>query len=285
MPTAHGSCLCGDVAWEADGPLDFMSHCHCSRCRKSHGSAYATFVMCPPDAFRVVRGEERIVQYRSSPELSRAFCSRCGSVVPDPQPSQGLIGLPAGLLDDDPGVRPQAHIFASSKAPWFELTDSLPSFDGYPAGFEAPALDDLASKDPDTGAVRGSCLCGAVGYVVEGKPFRCWNCHCSRCRKARGAAYATNLFVPLDGVRFTRGEEALVTYKVPEARFFTQVFCKTCGSPMPRFAQERGFVVVPMGALDDDPGVRPERHIFVGSKAPWHEITDGLPQDVEFPTS
>jgi hypothetical protein len=54
---------------------------------------------------------------------------------------------------------------------------------------------------------------------------------------------------------------------------------------MPRVDRERGFAVVPMGALDDDPGIRPQRHIFVGSKAPWYEIADGLPRDVEFPSS
>jgi len=86
-----------------------------------------------------------------------------------------------------------------------------------------------------------------------------------------------------DGVRFTRGEELLATYRVPEARFFGQTFCRTCGSPMPRVDRERDLAVVAMGALDDDPGVRPACHIFVGSKAPWHEITGDLPQYEERP--
>jgi hypothetical protein len=107
------------------------------------------------------------------------------------------------------------------------------------------------------------------------------NCHCTRCRKARGAAHASNLFT--ESVRFTRGEDQLVTYKLPEARYFMQVFCRTCGSPMPRVDAGRGFAVVPMGALDDDPGARPEGHIFVGSMAPWYQIADGLPQWEETP--
>jgi hypothetical protein len=131
--------------------------------------------------------------------------------------------------------------------------------------------------------VRGSCLCGAVTFVVTGTPLRCGHCHCSRCRKARGAAHASNFFTALDGVRMTGGENLLREYKVPEARYFKQVFCGTCSAPMPRFDAERGIAVVPMGALDDDPGVRPSRHIYVGSKAPWWDITDDLPQFAEMP--
>jgi hypothetical protein len=285
MTAIRGSCLCGDVAWETTGPLEFMSHCHCSRCRKSHGSAFATYVVVTPDAFRLVRGGERIARYESSPGLSRPFCSRCGSPVADGEASQGLVGVPAGPLDDDPGVRPLAHIFASSKAPWFEIAGDLPRFDGFPPGFNAPQLPELAPRDAATGRARGSCLCGAVAYVIEGDPFRSWNCHCSRCRKARGAAYASNLFAAADDVRFTRGEDHLVTFKLPEARYFTQTFCRSCGSPMPRIARERGFAIVPMGSLDDDPGMPPSRHIFAASKAPWYDIPDQLPQDPEFPSS
>jgi hypothetical protein len=72
---------------------------------------------------------------------------------------------------------------------------------------------------------------------------------------------------------------------VPDARYFTTVFCRRCGAKMPRLSPERGIAVVPMGSLDDDPGMRPQRHIYVGSKAPWHDITDDLPQDVEAPPS
>jgi len=84
--------------------------------------------------------------------------------------------------------------------------------------------------------------------------------------------------VPIDSFHFTRGEDQLAEWKVPDAQFFTQVFCRTCGSPMPRVDASRGFVVIAMGALDADPGVRPQNHIFVDSKAPWFEITDDLPQ-------
>jgi len=282
MATVRGSCLCGDVAWEAEGPFELMSHCHCSRCRKAHGAAFATYVMCGADAFRLVRGRERMVRYESSPGLFRPFCGRCGGVVSDGTAWEGRAGMPAGSLDDDPDVRPLAHIFVASKAPWFEIRDQLPRFDAYPPGFEGTAVADRP-RPPAGKGTGGSCLCGGVTFVVTGEPIRCHNCHCSRCRKARGAAYASNLFTSADGFRLTGGEDLLVSYKVPGARFFTQVFCRTCGAPMPRADRERNFGIVPMGGLDDDPGIRPARHIFVGSKAPWCEIADDLPQYAEYP--
>ncbi len=281
MSTVHASCLCGAVAWEADGPLEFMSHCHCGRCRKAHGAAFATYVMCPPEAFRLVRGADAIGRVEAASGLTRAFCTRCGSVVTDGRPWQGLVGFPAGPLDDDPGVRPLAHIFVASKAPWDTIADDLPRFDAFPGSVGVAPLADLAPRDPDTGRPRGSCLCGDVAYVVEGLPLRVYNCHCGRCRKARGAAFATNLFTSADGVRFTRGEDRIALFRLPGAQFFAQAFCRGCGSPMPRIEPARGLAIVPMGGLDDDPGARPDRHIFTASKAPWYEIADDLPQYAE----
>jgi hypothetical protein len=116
-----------------------------------------------------------------------------------------------------------------------------------------------------------------------GAPIEFRNCHCSRCRKSRGAAYAANLYVRPGEFRWLRGVDALVTYRLPAAERFGNAFCGICGSPMPRDVPARGFIVVPAGALDDDPGVRATYHIFVASKAPWHEITDGLPHYSEYP--
>jgi hypothetical protein len=283
MSTIGGSCLCGEVAWEIAPPLQFMSHCHCGRCRKAHGSAFSTAVFGPADGFRFTRGEACVARYASTPDNPRSFCARCGSVVPSGQAWNGLIGVPAGPLDDDPGVRPIAHIFVRSKAPWYDISDAVARYDAYPPGVDAPEFPDIAREPaPATGAA-GSCLCGAVRYIVSGPPLRVQHCHCSRCRKARGAAHASNLFTPFDGVGFMRGTERLRSYSVPGARFYTQVFCDTCGSPMPRRDEERGITLVPMGSLDTDPGARPTRHIYVASKAPWYDITDDLPQFAEMP--
>ena len=126
--------------------------------------------------------------------------------------------------------------------------------------------------------VRGSCLCGAVAFEMTGAPLMVNHCHCSRCRKVRGTANATNLLVSSDGLRFVRGEDQLTVFRAPDAKRFAHAFCRACGSSMPRVDEARGFAIVPMGSFDDDPGARPERHIFVGSKAAWDAITDDLPR-------
>jgi hypothetical protein len=278
--TVLGSCLCGGVAWEARGLLELMSHCHCSMCRKAHGAPFATFVAAAEAGFQWLRGEMLITAYRSSTESDRRFCSRCGSVVPM-APTGGKVWMPAGCLDADPGVRPQAHIFVGSKASWYEIADSLPRFEAYPPGWDAPGQERQVEPSSDPGWVRGSCLCGDVAYELCTGDWPIKQCHCSRCRKARSAAHGANLFADAAHFRWVRGKEQLRAFKVPEAERFTHVFCARCGSGMPREAGER--VVVPAGSLDADPGVGSREHIFVGSKAPWFEITDELPQYPEYP--
>ncbi|MDX2168023.1 MAG: GFA family protein [Deltaproteobacteria bacterium] len=277
----RASCLCGGVTWQLDGPLQLMSHCHCSRCRKTHGTAFATYVAGAASGFRL-DGAEHVGRWESSPGFSRNFCRRCGSVVPGAA-SDGQIFAPAGNFLDDPAVRPLAHIFVASKAPWYEIHDALPRFDAYPDGFDAPVVADRPPLDPP-GRPRGSCLCGGVSFVVDGEPLMARACHCGRCRRARSAAHATNMLTRADGVRFTRGADLLATYKVPEARFFSQTFCRVCGSAMPRIDASRNLAIIPLGAMDDDPGMRPQEHIFVESKAPWFDIPDdGLPRRPEGP--
>jgi len=272
----RASCLCGDVTWQFDAPVEWMSHCHCSRCRKAHGAAFATYVAGTAASFRL-DGAERVKRFPSSPGSERPFCGRCGSVVPAAN-ANGQVFAPAGNFLDDPGVRPLAHIFVASKAPWSEIRDALPRFDAFPEGIDAAIVADRAPLDPP-GRPRGSCLCGAVTFVVEGKPLMARHCHCGRCRRARSAAYASNLLTRADGVRFTRGTDRFEEYKVPEARFFTHVFCRTCGSTVPRIDRGRDLAIIPLGSLDDDPGMRPMEHIFVDSKAPWLDLPDdGLPR-------
>jgi hypothetical protein len=129
--------------------------------------------------------------------------------------------------------------------------------------------------------MKGSCLCGAVAYELTEPPVWAHHCHCQRCRKIRGGAFASNLFVPLAALRYLRGGELVTSYKLPEAERFTHSFCRTCGSSLPFRNVDRGTAVVPMGSLDDDPHFEPKAHIFVASKAPWFTITDALAQHRE----
>jgi hypothetical protein len=280
----QGSCLCGAIRFEVEGPINLMGHCHCSMCRKHHGSLFATFVAVPVKQFRWLAGERGVNTYRSSPNGSRSFCGTCGSVVPGVMPEIDMAFVPAGNLEGDPGVRPQSHMFVGSKADWYTITDDLPRYDKYPPGFDAP--DNVRpSVAPKAGYALGSCLCADVAFEIEGAPTVVRNCHCSRCRRARSAAYATNLFYPAERFGWTRGQDKVADFKLPGARFFATAFCRRCGSSLPRVSPERGIVLVPAGSLDTDPGMQPTMHIFVGSKASWFEITDALPQFAEGPPS
>jgi len=128
-----GSCLRDAVRYAVDGAIEEMHHRHCSRCRKSHGAAFSTFGRVPTAAFRVTRDADAIRRYRSSAQVERAFCEACGSNLTfrfDPLPDAVWVAI--GTLDDDPGLRPQGHIFAASIAPWHAITDTLPQYDEYP---------------------------------------------------------------------------------------------------------------------------------------------------------
>ncbi|MCY1505155.1 Glutathione-dependent formaldehyde-activating enzyme [compost metagenome] len=128
--------------------------------------------------------------------------------------------------------------------------------------------------------MSGSCLCGAVRYEITGAFKFLGNCHCSMCRKAHGAAFVTWGIVDPDQFHWVAGKEFVHGYESSPGN--RRCFCKQCGAPLVSTHSGRvGEVVV--GTLDGDPGLRPSEHIFVGSKASWHEITDGLPQHAEWP--
>jgi GNAT superfamily N-acetyltransferase len=127
----RGGCLCGGVRFEiarAVGPFEL---CHCPRCRKASGSAFAALVGVRTADFRLLQGSEWIERYdapilEAPPAYRRSFCRRCGSPVPDPPPGAAWFEIPAGLLEGDPGVHPDRHIFVEHRAPWFEPGDALP---------------------------------------------------------------------------------------------------------------------------------------------------------------
>ena len=92
---AKGRCLCGALNYQLDGPVAAMVHCHCSMCRKHHGTGFATFVAGPLAGYRWNSGEDRLVRYRSSPKGMRSFCGVCGSAGPTAMPEYGLAAAPA----------------------------------------------------------------------------------------------------------------------------------------------------------------------------------------------
>ncbi len=274
---ATGKCLCGGVSFEVEGDIEHMHHCHCSMCRKAHGASFATYADVPVERFRWISGSDLIVGYASSEFLERRFCKICGSVVPDGEGD--TVSVPAGMLEGDIGSSEIEHILVTSKAPWHTIVDDHKQHDSYPGGGEE--MPGPAAPATREGVVTGGCLCGAVEFEFTGEPEFMRNCHCSRCRRAKGAVHATNLFVAPEKLSFTKGSEHLVRFDLPGAKAFGHSFCDTCGSSLPRQAAGAPFVNVPAGSLDSDPGVRPECHFFYGSKVDWYTPEDELPKHDE----
>jgi hypothetical protein len=130
-----------------------------------------------------------------------------------------------------------------------------------------------------TDPIRGGCLCGGVRFEVT-LPFRRANhCHCSRCRKHSGTFGLTQGRVPRDGFRLLAGEELIRVYRPAEGAA-VKAFCSVCGSSLfGAHWPEGDEISIRLGALDDDPGIRPQYHSFVESRASWDELhDDGLPR-------
>jgi len=127
----------------------------------------------------------------------------------------------------------------------------------------------------------GSCLCGAVAFEIDGVLSPMQYCHATRCRKATGSAFASELLALASSFRWTRGDDVVTTYEAPllrELPRYRHAFCRVCGSSLPFPLEGTDFVVVHAGVLDGEPATRPVRHIFVAERAPWHIISDHMPQ-------
>lgn len=127
--------------------------------------------------------------------------------------------------------------------------------------------------------VSGSCLCRTVRYEIDGRISPIALCHCSKCRKANGSAFHSGALCRQRRFRWVGGEESVAAYRTDSG--YETRFCRHCGSPVPWLQPDGEYAILPAGALDQDPGTRPVHHIFVGSKAPWFEITDALPHHDE----
>jgi hypothetical protein len=131
----RGSCLCGTVRFEID-QVRSLTHCHCVNCRKLSGAAFATYAHVEADKFRFVAGEHMTATYESAPGSFRRRCRVCGCLTPGKASYLTTISVPAGLLDDDPNVRPLLHVFTSSRAHWWTIRDDLPQYEKWVPGYE-----------------------------------------------------------------------------------------------------------------------------------------------------
>ena len=128
-----GSCLCGAVQYEIQGEIGDGFYCHCRRCRKANGSAFASNALIETDSFKLIRGEDHFKKFfYEETGLERYFCQNCGSPIMSKRPATGRTSIRLGTLDTKLAKGPKAHIFVDSKAEWSEITDDLPRFSEMP---------------------------------------------------------------------------------------------------------------------------------------------------------
>jgi len=132
--TLRGGCLCGAVTYEVKGEAKRFYHCHCRRCRKATGTGHATNLFLQPGTLRFLTGAELTRSYKV-PEAERftnVFCSQCGGRLPRQPPGTDMVMIPAGSLDDEPSIKPQARIFAASRTTWSCGAEALTVHPEYP---------------------------------------------------------------------------------------------------------------------------------------------------------
>ena len=130
----QGSCLCGGVRFEVDQIVGPFEICHCNRCRKLTGAQGLPTIGVMSVDYRMTSGKQLVASYAAPilygpPAYHALFCKNCGSPVPEPDPMNEKLEIPAGLLDDDPGMLPDKHIFVEYLPSWDCITDDLSQYD------------------------------------------------------------------------------------------------------------------------------------------------------------
>ena len=129
-----GSCLCGEVRFEIEGVFERFYLCHCEYCRKDTGSAHAANLFFSRASLKWLAGEGQVRQFNlPATRHSKGFCGNCGSALPLMQMNGELLVVPAGSLDSEVTVRPDAHLFVSSRANWDNELERVPMVATFPS--------------------------------------------------------------------------------------------------------------------------------------------------------
>jgi len=203
------------------------------------------------------------------------------------------LNLRTFVTDTAPGGRYQPNANESPTAPQIPnmlggmdlrgLASAKPHFfnpDGSVITEEEPEEEGPQTLD-DLAILNGQCACGEVRFTVENAFEFAFFCHCSRCRMRTGSMFATIAGIDIDKVEVTTGADHLLIEGECADGYGAR--CRTCHSFLFAAVRERKYMHVSLGMLTDTPNKLPDHHIYVGSKAPWYQITDSLPQYEELP--
>lgn len=248
----HGSCVCGAVEFEVDGPIRDGIACHCRQCRKMSGHFWVASSV-PMDRFRLTV-DDGLEWYAASDQAARGFCKRCGSFLLWKPAGEDRMSFALGAIDGPTGVGIAKHIFTEDAGDYYAPEGPPPTPD------KAPEL------------LHASCYCGGVAFSFAHGPHGMGACHCSQCRKHSGH-FAVSLDVDEANIDY-EARATLAEFTTPGGA--QRGFCTRCGSSL-YFRAAEGFSVE-AGAIDGPTGVRLESHIFVRDKGDYYSLDDGLPQ-------
>ena len=125
-----GECFCRAVRYAVPDAFEYAVNCHCSGCRRTTGSAFKPFAGIGRDQLRITSGDDALMIYGDA-SAHDAHSRRCGSLLYSLVRDGAFVHVAMGTLRDDPSIRPTAHIFVGSKAPWYSITDDLPQYEGH----------------------------------------------------------------------------------------------------------------------------------------------------------
>ena len=130
--------------------------------------------------------------------------------------------------------------------------------------------------------IKGGCLCGDVSFEVSNTFDKLFLCSCDQCRQITGSAFASNLFVGIEGFKWLSGVETIVSYQVP-GRDISKSFCGICGSGVPWAIQNATQMIVPAGSLSDPVEVAERVRIFASEQPSWSLDLEHVPAHAKFP--
>ena len=132
LATLTGECLCGSIKFSLADEFLYSFYCHCSECRRFSGSAFSVAGGIQKENLTISSGKEHVRYYQKRDVSNMAFCNLCGSSLFSENFRKDLLHIRLGVLNEEPSLKPQAHVFVGSKVPWYQITDDLPQFETIP---------------------------------------------------------------------------------------------------------------------------------------------------------